>query len=88
MMQGEGVTAMAERRMIYEVALTHPWWGVECPLCKAAPGRPCRGGKAEPDYATIHGQRTGARVLDWVDPRGPDDIEREAGQLTLQFTGT
>lgn len=43
---------MRLRRLTRAERLTHPWWGVVCPSCGAAPGEPCGA-----DDGHIHGQR-------------------------------
>ena len=72
---------MRLRRLTRAERLTHPWWGIVCPSCGAAPGEPCGA-----DDGHIHGQRTTASTLGWVDPRKPGepDIDEEPrGQLAL-----
>lgn len=54
------------RDLTPEEAATHPWFGRECPACRAAPGQPCRGSKG---YSTLHGQRSIGSAAGWVDPR-------------------
>jgi hypothetical protein len=53
------------RALTHAERLDHPWEGVLCPACNAAPGLPCVPG----DDGKIHGQRTRASLVGYTDPR-------------------